>query len=99
MQSGDVHLQEGKTFRDYITEYQNKSKHEQVERVVHYLGCSETLLLDLMESHVTEKNINDYGRFDRLKDTVVKEEAKAYFSAVEGRISPCSVLTAVQRRC
>ena len=88
VQSGDVHLQEGKTFRDYITEYQNKSKHEQVERVVHYLGCSETLLLDLMESHVTEKNINDYGRFDRLKDTVVKEEAKAYFSAVEGKDIP-----------
>lgn len=88
VQSGDVHLQEGKTFRDYITEYQNKSKHEQVERIVHYLGCSEELLIDLMESHVTEKNINDYGRFDRLKDTVVKDEAKAYFSAVEGKDIP-----------
>ena len=88
VQSGDVHLQEGKTFRDYITEYQNKSKHEQVERIVHYLGCSEELLIDLMESHVTEKNINDYGRFDRLKNTVVKDEAKAYFSAVEGKDIP-----------
>ncbi len=36
------------------------------------------------EMHVTEANINEFGRFDALKATVAKSRAKAYFEKMEG---------------
>ena len=45
-----------------------------------------------MNSAVTETNINDYGRFDALKDSVDKEMAKKYFEELEGgKIPPFKV--------
>jgi type I restriction enzyme R subunit len=37
-----------------------------------------------MASGVSEANINEYGRFDELKNTVDKTKAKAYFEKLEG---------------
>ncbi len=37
-----------------------------------------------INSNVTESNINDYGRFDDLKNSVDKEKAKAYLEEIEG---------------
>ena len=33
IQSGDIEPEEGKTFRDYITEYLSKAKDDQIHRV------------------------------------------------------------------
>ena len=37
-----------------------------------------------MQAKVTEANINEFGRFDKLKATVNTETARAYFEKVEG---------------
>ena len=37
-----------------------------------------------MSDHVSESNLNNFGRFDALKETVDKIKAKAYFEAQEG---------------
>lgn len=84
IQSGDIEPEEGKTFRDYITEYLAKAKNDQIHRMAVVLGLDEDKLRTLMEMCVTDANINEFGRFDALKATVDKKKAKAYLEFVEG---------------
>lgn len=88
VQRGDATLEEGKTLRDYITEYQAKAKNDQIHRFSIAIGVDETTLRAFMQLHVTEVDINSYGRFDRLKETVDIPTAKAYFEAKEGNSIP-----------
>lgn len=88
VQTGDVHLEPDKTFRDYIVMYAKNAKTTQEKRLVNYLGLSEELLTDIMDAHVTKNKLNEYGRFDALKGSVVKEKAQAYFTKVDGKKLP-----------
>lgn len=88
VQSGDVSLQEGKTLSDYIAMYGANIKNNQVQSLHDYFGCEQKLVLDLLSANVSAKNINEYGRFDALKNTVVKEQAQSYFAAVDGKKMP-----------
>ncbi len=85
IQSGDVKVVPGKTFKEYVVEYVSKAKDDQIHRLAAYaLGLNEMMLRNLMAQHVTESNINEFGRFDALKATVDKSRAKAYFEAITG---------------
>lgn len=88
VQNGDAALEEGKTFRDYITEYQYNAKNDQIKRISSLLGLDETKLRNMMNAGLTEGSINEYGRFDELKETVDKPKAKAYFEELEGITVP-----------
>lgn len=89
IQSGDVVVVPGKTFNEYVLEYVSKAKDDQIHRVAEYaLGLDEQLLRNLMKQHVTEDNINEFGRFDALKATVDKNKAKIYFEAITGAKLP-----------
>lgn len=89
IQSGDVAVVPGKTFKEYVLEYVSKAKDDQIHRVAEYaLGLDEQLLRNLMKQHVTEDNINEFGRFDALKATVDKNKAKIYFEAITGAKLP-----------
>ncbi len=41
-----------------------------------------------MADSVNDKNLNDFGRFDALKDSVDKEKAKVYFEKQDGVTLP-----------
>ncbi len=84
VQRGDVLIEEGKSVRDYITEYQCVAKNEQVQKCIKCLGCDEKLLQEMLTLHITESNINEFGRFDALKDTIDKNKAKEYFELIDG---------------
>ena len=84
IQSGDIEPEDGKTFRDYITEYLSKAKDDQIHRVAVVLGLDEDKLRVIMEIRATDANINEFGRFDALKATADKKKAKAYFEFIEG---------------
>lgn len=84
IQRGDVTPQPGKTFRDYITEYMSRAKDDQIHRLAIQLGLDESQLRALMALHVTEANINEYGRFDALKATVDRNKARHYLEWREG---------------
>jgi len=70
VQSGNIKIEDGKSFRDYITEYQFRAKNEQVRQLANALGIDIPKLKNLMNVDITEANINEYGRFDDLKKTV-----------------------------
>lgn len=84
IQSGDVNVEPGKTFRDYIVEYMAEAKNDQIHRFADTLGVGEKLLRDLMALHPTQKNINNFGRYDAIRSTIDLAKAKVYFERVEG---------------
>ena len=84
IQRGDVAITEGKTLRDYITEYLSKAKDDQIHRVAVALGVDEVKLRNIMSLQLNSTNINEFGRYDDLKKTVNKAKAKEYFEKIEG---------------
>ncbi len=88
IQRGDVVIDSARPFKEYITEYQTQAKNREIDAIAQLLGLDEAKLIALMNTNITEANINEYGRFDELKATVDKQKAKAYFESVEGQSIP-----------
>ena len=92
VQRGDVFVENGKTLRDYITEYQFKAKDDQIHRFADMIGVNEDKLRNMMELKLTEANINEFGRLDELKKSIDKSKAKEYFEQKEGiKLNPPKV--------
>lgn len=83
IETGDANIEAGKTLRDYISEYMQRAKNDQIHRLSTALGLNEKLLREMMSLNLNETNINGYGRLDALKATVNKQTAKAYFESLE----------------
>lgn len=79
LENGDLVVKVGEDFTDYIVDYQEKSESGHVTKLVDAIGVSEERLKEMLSLNITEKNINEFGRFDKLKDTANKKKAKAYF--------------------
>ncbi|MDF1755873.1 MAG: HsdR family type I site-specific deoxyribonuclease [Verrucomicrobiales bacterium] len=92
IQRGNVTFDPTRTFRDYLNDYQARAHNEEVDKLVEALGVDKAKLKALMETKVTEANLNEYGRFDELKATIDKQKAKAYLEATSGeKLSPPKV--------
>lgn len=90
--SGKLVLEEGKTLRDYITEYQHKAKNDQIHKFCSAIGADESKIHLLMESVSSERDLNAFGRFDDLKKSVDRAKAKAFIENLERKmISPRKV--------
>ncbi len=85
IERGDVVIVEGKNLSDYIGDYQSKAKDEQIEILVQILGIDKEKLLNLMNLNLSPSNINEFGRFDDLKNTVDKFKAKTYFDKIKNK--------------
>ncbi|WP_440994020.1 type I restriction endonuclease subunit R, EcoR124 family [Cysteiniphilum litorale] len=89
LQRGDAQLIEEHSFRDYINDYKARAENAQLNSIVNALGLDRGLLLALLNDKVNEANLNNFGRFDALKESVDKAQAKAYFEQQDGSsISP-----------
>lgn len=85
VQSGDVVFDENKTLRDYITEYQSNAKNDEIHRFSITFGLDEEKLRNIMSLNVTSVNIDEFGRFKDILNTVDKSKAKEYFEKVENK--------------
>lgn len=81
---GNAKITPGKTFKDYIIEYKFNAKNDQIHKISSFLGLDENELRNMMDLILDEKNINEFGRFDKLKETVNKTKAKEYFEKQRG---------------
>ena len=88
IQRGDVQIDPHRTFRDYLAEYKAEAANKEIAAIVSCLGVDQAKLVALMNTHVTEVNLNEYGRFDDLRETVDQLKAKAYFEGLEGKSLP-----------
>ena len=80
IERGDVIVEDGKTLRDYITEYQYRAKDDQIHRFSSVFGLDEEKLRNMMSLNLTESTINEFGRFDELKKSVDKNKAKIFLN-------------------
>jgi type I restriction enzyme, R subunit len=92
VERGYAVMASGKNFRDYVTDYRCKAKNDQIGALAKALGLDETKLRGMMGIGLSEASINEFGRFDELKDTVDRAKAKAYFEGLGGSaIAPFQV--------
>ena len=74
--SGDITIDKNKSFMDYVTEYQVKYKNDQIREISIAFGLDESKLRKIMSTVVNENNIDAFGRFTDLLDTVDMNVAK-----------------------
>jgi type I restriction enzyme, R subunit len=92
VECGYAVMENGKTFRDYVTDYQCAAKNDQISALSRILGLDEAKLRGMMNSSLTEATLNEFGRFDELKGTVDAAKAREYFERLEGApIAPFKV--------
>ena len=85
VQQGNIIVEDDKTLIDYINQYQAEAHNDRIHRFAVAIGVDEVMLRDFMDRGVVMDDINAFGRFDRLKATVDKDVAKAYFEEAEGK--------------
>lgn len=85
IQSGDLHLDKGKTIYDYIAEYQKNELHKQIMNLCEATGINISQLTNIMDSDVNEQNLNEYGRFDELKGTLDQQKTRAFLQKITGK--------------
>ena len=92
VQRGDIQLESGKTIRDYITEYGCIAKNDRLHSIAEALGLDENQLRTMTGLKLTETSINEFGRLDKLKESVDKSKAKAFFEKQEhAKLNPPKV--------
>lgn len=79
IERGDATIVEGKSLRDYITEYLVRAKNDQISKCAVLFGLDESKLRQFLSIKVTMDSMNEFGRFNDLKDTVDILKAKQYF--------------------
>lgn len=86
IQSNNITLDPTKTFRDYITEYYMVNNQEkEIEELVNALGLNKELLMEIIKSNATSKDLDQFGRFSSLIKSINIDKSKAYLEEKVGR--------------
>lgn len=86
-QNGDIQLEEGKSFYDYIVEYQTRAKDSRIQRFADTIGIDATLLREAMKNVFSESDITN-ALLKPIKDSLDKAKAKNYLEKLEGESMP-----------
>lgn len=93
IQNGTLYVDDDKTFRDYLNEYQINAKNDQIHKFATTIGYNEELLRKLVYERPTKsKNLNEFGRLDPLKNSLNVQIASAYFYKVKGVKLPSAIV-------
>lgn len=84
IQNSTLEYDESMTIIDYIASYKSKAKNDEISSVAAMIGLPESSLREFMSYHVTENNIDEFGRFEKLKLDINIEVAQKYFEEKEG---------------
>ncbi len=83
IQSGDRTLEEGYTLQDYIAIYAKQSENANLHKFEKYFKGDAALAEKMMQQNLTAETINEYGRFDTLRDSIDMDAAKDFFEERE----------------
>ena len=86
VEQGTASLEQGKTFKDYIVDYQSKAQNDSIHEVAQQFWLDESLLREMVDLHLTQGNINEYNWLDKLIDSVDLEKAKSFFEQETGTV-------------
>lgn len=85
IESGDLIIEENKSFMDYITQYAINAENDQIKKLALAFGLNENKLKNMMTLPVSTKNLNEYGRFDDLLNSVNYDIARKSLEEIYGR--------------
>lgn len=85
IKNGTIFVEKGKSFRDYLNEYQVRLKKKEIDKIANAFGCDKELLSQIVNSKPTEITLNQYGVFDKLTKSINPESAAAYFKKKYGK--------------
>lgn len=85
LQNNRLVVDEDKNFIDYINEYQSKIEDDQIQRLASSLGLDKELLNNMMNLRLTNKNINEFGRFKTLMDSMDVKTTRKWLEEQLGR--------------
>ena len=85
VENGTVDLEKGKTFKDYIIEYQARAQNDSIYQTAESFGLDESMLREIMNAHVTQDNLNEYNRFENLLKTANIEKTRVFFESQKGK--------------
>ena len=88
IQSGDIHLEQGKSIYDYIAEYQMSELKKQIMNLSEATGVNASQLINIMSSDVNKQNINEFSRFDNLKLTLDPQKTREFLKKIKGTVYP-----------
>lgn len=88
IQSGDLHLDKGKTIYDYIAEYQISELHKQIMTLSEATGLNPSQLINIMSCDVNEQNLNEFNRFENLKLTLDLQKTRVFLNKITGNAVP-----------
>lgn len=84
IQTNNIVLEPDKSCRDYITDYMRRSQEATVNELVESLGIDRDILQRIIERHPTQKDLDQFGQYDRLKESADRDKAQAYFQQTTG---------------
>lgn len=85
IESGDLIIEENKSFMDYITQYATNAENDQIRKLAQAFDLDENKLRNMMTLPVSAKNLNEYGRFDDLLNSVNYENARKSLEEIYGK--------------
>ncbi|CAI3677569.1 type I restriction enzyme, R subunit [Clostridium neonatale] len=88
IQNGSLDFDDSKTIIDYISSYLSKAKNDELSAFAARIGIPENALRSFMSLNVDANNIDEFGRFEKLKQTIDIETAQKYFEEQEGKPIP-----------
>lgn len=85
LEAGRLVIHEDWDFNDYINEYSVSELDRQIQSVAEFTGIDGEKLRDLLRIKLDKSNLNEFGRFDQLKDSVNLELLMANLSEFKGK--------------
>ena len=85
IESGDIVIDENKSFMDYITEYEVNAENNQIRKLSNAFGVSEEKLKNIMATTTSMTNINEFGKYEDLLKTLDLEKAKKTLEKIYNR--------------
>lgn len=80
---GNLAVDGEKTIQDYIMEYMNRAKEDQITKFAAAFGLSDGVFREFVKN-ANPKNLNEYGRLDELKKKINKQILKKYLKEKHG---------------
>ncbi len=79
VQQGNVFVEPGKTFREYVAEYGRNDKLDRIRKIADALGLDFDALRLFIERYKKGENVYSYPKYQKLEDSIDKDKARVFF--------------------
>lgn len=92
LENGELVVEPGRDFMDYIIAYQERTESDNINTLQEAFDLDEKHLRNMMNLNITQNNLNEYGRFSKLKESVDRKKARFYLEETLGeKLKPFEV--------